>query len=67
MPEIARLTGCSDWIDLDYVERGRTPGQLMKLGIRLHLAGLTLLNTIFEREKFGVQRKIWGHSESNDY
>ena len=28
----------------------------MKLGIRLHLAGLSLLNTISELEKFGVDR-----------
>jgi len=40
MAEIARLTGPSDRIDLDFVERERTPSQLMKLGIRLHLAGL---------------------------
>jgi len=56
MPKIHRLTGASDWIDLDFVERERTPRQLMKLGIRLHLAGLSLSNTISELEKFGVQR-----------
>ncbi len=38
MAEIVRLSGCSDWIDLDFVERERTPSELMKLGIRLHLA-----------------------------
>jgi len=56
MAEIARLSGRSDWIDLECVERQRTPPQLMKLGIRLHLAGLSLLNTVRELEKFGVQR-----------
>jgi len=56
MAEIARLSGCSDWIDLDFLERERTPTELMKLGIRLHLAGLSLSNTISELEKFGVKR-----------
>ena len=56
MAEITRLSGCSEWIDLDFVERERTPRRLMELGIRLHLAGLSLSNTIKELEKFGVQR-----------
>ena len=56
MAEIARLSGHSDWIELDFVERERTPSELMKLGIRLHLAGLSLSNTIRELEKFGVER-----------
>jgi len=56
MTEIARLSGCSDWIDLDFVKRERTPSELMKLGTRLHLAGLSLSNTISELEKFGVER-----------
>ena len=56
MPEITRLSGSSDWIELDFVERERTPRRLMELGIRLHLAGLSLSNTISELEKFGVQR-----------
>jgi len=56
MPEIARLTGASGWLELDFVERERTPRRLMKLGIRLHLAGLSLLNTVSELEKFGVRR-----------
>jgi transposase-like protein len=56
MAEITRLGGCSDWIDLEIVERERTPLQLMKLGIRLHLAGLSLSNTVRELERFGVKR-----------
>ena len=56
MAEITRLSGHSDWIELDFVERERTPSELMKLGIRLHLAGLSLSNTIRELEKFGVER-----------
>jgi putative transposase len=54
--EIARLSGCSDWIDLDFVERERTPSELMKLSVRLHPAGLSFSNTILELEKFGVER-----------
>jgi len=56
MAEITRLSGCSDWLELAFVERERTPTELMKLGIRLHLAGLSLSNTIAELAKFGVDR-----------
>jgi hypothetical protein len=35
MTEIARLTGRTDWIDLEFVERQRTPEPAMKLGIQL--------------------------------
>lgn len=56
MAEIARLGGCSDCIELDFVEREATPEPLMKLGIRLHLAGLSLSNTISELERFGIDR-----------
>ncbi|SFS91759.1 IS6 family transposase [Halostagnicola kamekurae] len=56
MAKIARLSSCSDWIELDFVERERIPRRLMKLGIRLHLGGLSFSNTISELEKFGVKR-----------
>ncbi|ELY81570.1 IS6 family transposase [Natrinema pallidum] len=56
MPKIDRHSGYSDWIDLSFVERERTPRRLMELGIRLHLAGLSLSNTVRELEKFGVKR-----------
>ena len=56
MAEIVRLTESSDWIDLGFVERERTPKPLMELGIRLHLAGLSLSNTVRELEKFGLDR-----------
>ncbi len=56
MAEIARLGGCSDCMELDFVEREATPEPLMKLGIRLHLAGLSLSNTVSELERFGVDR-----------
>ena len=54
--EIARLSGHSDWIEVEFVERERTPSELMQLGIRLHVAGLSLSNTIRQLEKFGVER-----------
>ena len=56
MAEITRLNGCTDWIELDFVERERTPSELMKLGIRYHLSGLSLSNTVRELENFGVKR-----------
>lgn len=40
MPEITRLGGCRDWIDLEFVERDQTPVELIELAIRLNLAGL---------------------------
>lgn len=56
MAEIPRFSGCSDWIELAFVEREQTPSELMQLGIRFHLAGLSLSNTISKLEKFGVHR-----------
>ena len=56
MPEITRLSGSTDWIDLDFVERKRTPEFAMKLGIQMHLAGLSLSNTISVLERLGVKR-----------
>jgi len=56
MPEIARLSGSLDWIDLDFVERERTPERAMKLGIQMHMAGLSLSNTISILDNLGVQR-----------
>jgi putative transposase len=56
MAEIARPTGCTDCIDLDFVERQRTPEPAMKLGIQLQLAGLSLSNTVSILEEWGVER-----------
>jgi putative transposase len=56
MAEITRLSGGSDCMELDFVEREATPEPLMKLGIGLHLEGLSLSNTISELERFGVDR-----------
>jgi len=56
MPENTRLSGSIDQIDLEFVEREATPRLLMKLGIQLHLSGLSLSNTVSILEIFGVKR-----------
>ena len=56
MPENTRLGGSIGQIELGFVEREATPKLLMKLGIQLHLAGLSLSNTISILEIFGVSR-----------
>ena len=56
MPENDRLNGCLDEIEFGFVEREPTPKPLMKLGIRLHLAGLSLSNTVLILDIFGVKR-----------
>jgi transposase-like protein len=56
MPENARLGGCPDQIDVEFVEREATPRQLMKLSIQLHLSGLSLSNTVQVLDVFGVDR-----------
>ena len=56
MSETNRLTGEMDWIDLEFMERERTPESIIEVGIQLHLAGLSLSNTKQHLEKLGVQR-----------
>jgi len=56
MSKNARLNGCLDEIELGFVEREATPKLLMKLGIQLHLAGLSLSNTVSILDIFGVNR-----------
>ena len=56
MPENDRLDGCLHEIELGFVEREATPRLLMKLGIQLHLGGLSLSNTVSILEIFGVSR-----------
>jgi len=56
MPENASLSGSIDRIELEFVEREATPRLLMKLSIQLHLAGLSLSNTVSILEIFGVKR-----------
>jgi putative transposase len=56
MPEIDLLNYFTEWIDLEFVERERTPRSAIQLGIQLHLAGLSLSNTKQYLEKLGVER-----------
>ena len=56
MPEIDRLSGSTDWIDVEFVQRERTPERIIEVGIQLHLAGLSLSNTKQYLEKLGVER-----------
>ena len=56
MPENTRLSGGTAQFNLDFVEREVTPRLLMELSIQLHLAGLSLSNTVSILELFGVQR-----------
>jgi len=56
MLEIDRLNGDSGCFELDFLEREATPEPAMKLGIRLHLAGLSLSDTILILEILGVER-----------
>ena len=51
-----RLSGDSGCIELDFLEREATPESAMKLGIRLYLAGLSLLDTVSILERLGVKR-----------
>jgi putative transposase len=56
MPQTERLGGSIEWINLEFVERERTPEQLIEVGIQLHLAGLSLSNTKQRLERLGVER-----------
>jgi putative transposase len=55
MSEIDRLTENSDWIHLDFIQRERTPEGIVKIGIQLHLAGLSLSDIKQHLEKLGVK------------
>ncbi|WP_136590990.1 IS6 family transposase [Salinigranum halophilum] len=56
MPETNRLSEPTEWIDLEFVERQRTPEFAIQVGIQLHLAGLSLSNTKQYIERLGVKR-----------
>jgi len=55
MLEISRLVSGSDWTDMEFVERERTPELAMKLGIQSHLAGLLLSDTVSLLESLGIE------------
>ncbi len=56
MAETDRLSESTEWIDLGFVERERTPREIIETGIRHHLAGLSLSNTVILLEDLGVDR-----------
>jgi len=56
MAEFDRLSGCIEWIDLSFVERQRTPEWAIQVGIRCHLAGMSLRDTSKHLESLGVSR-----------
>jgi len=56
MAEFDRLGEATDWIDLSFVERERTPREIIEKGIRYHLAGLSLSNTVILLDDLGVKR-----------
>jgi len=57
MAELDRLSESTEWIDLEFVKRERTPREVIEKGIRYHLAGLSLLNTVTLLENLGVERR----------
>ena len=51
-----RLSECITWIDLSFVERERTPDWAIQVGIRCHLAGMSLRDASQFLDELGVQR-----------
>ena len=56
MVETDRLTDDIGLIDLSFVQRARTSREILQIGIRHHLAGLSLSNTGILLEEFIVRR-----------
>jgi transposase-like protein len=56
MPKIERLSESIAWIDLSFVERQRTPDWAIQVGIRCHLAGMSLRNVSNFLDELGVDR-----------
>jgi transposase-like protein len=56
MAEIDRLSERIAWIDLSFVERNRTPRWAIEVGIRCHLAGMSLREVSNHLERFGIDR-----------
>ena len=51
-----RLSECITWIDLSFVERRRIPDWAIQVGIRYHLAGMSLRDASQFLDELGVQR-----------
>jgi len=56
MAEFDRLSERIAWIDLSFVERDRTPRWAIEVGIRCHLAGMSLREVSKHLELFGIKR-----------
>ena len=56
MSDTNRLTGSTEWMDLERVERELAPHKITETGIQLHLARLSVLNTKQYFERLGVDR-----------
>ena len=56
MSEIDRPSDSTDWIDLDFGQRERTPERIIEVGIQPRLAGLSLSNTKQYLERLSVER-----------
>lgn len=56
MSEIDRLECPSDWIDLGFLERERTPREIIDVGIQPPVASVSLSNTKQIPERLGVKR-----------
>jgi len=56
LAEFDRLNGATELTELEFVERERTPEQIVELGIQLHHAGLSLSNTKQNLDILGVKR-----------
>jgi transposase-like protein len=56
MHKISRLSGGSDGIELDFVEREATPIEIMEHAIHPYLGGLSLSKTVSILDRFGVDR-----------
>ena len=56
MTEFDRLSERIVWIDLSFVERDRTPRWAIEVGIRCHLAGMSLREVSKHLELFGIRR-----------
>ena len=56
MLDLERLSECITWIDLSFVERRRIPDWAIQVGIRYHLAGMSLRDASQFLDELGVQR-----------
>ena len=56
MLDYERFSDVIAWIDLSFVERNRTPEWAIQVGIRCHLAGMSLRDASKCLEELGVNR-----------